>query len=139
MFIIYITDFSTKNKTGVHFFTKIKFTEGWKYKKTIFFSYFISEIPNFSHMGFFRKCSKFRRSIPLMPQRNVTSKNPPTQKCQIDVSRGKLGMDASPKGHFQYIWGYQEVTTPAVFTFPEEILERNTSLFWVLTAPKEMK
>ena len=32
-----------------------------------------------------------------MPQRNVTSKNPPTQKRQIDVSRGKLGMDASPK------------------------------------------
>ena len=31
-----------------------------------------------------------------MPQRNVTSKNPPTQKSQIDVSRGKLGMDASP-------------------------------------------
>ena len=31
-----------------------------------------------------------------MPQRNVTSKNPPTQKRQIDVSRGKLGMDASP-------------------------------------------
>ena len=32
-----------------------------------------------------------------MPQRNVTSKNPPTQKCQIDVSCGKLGMDVSPK------------------------------------------
>ena len=32
-----------------------------------------------------------------MPQRNVTSKNPPTQKRQIDVSRGRLGMDASPK------------------------------------------
>ena len=31
-----------------------------------------------------------------MPQRNVTSKNPPTQKHQIDVSCGKLGMDASP-------------------------------------------
>ena len=31
-----------------------------------------------------------------MPQRNVTSKNLPTQKRQIDVSRGKLGMNASP-------------------------------------------
>ena len=31
-----------------------------------------------------------------MPQRNVTSKNPPTQKRQIDVSRANLGMDASP-------------------------------------------
>ena len=31
-----------------------------------------------------------------MSQRNVTSKNPPTQKHQIDVSCGKLGMDASP-------------------------------------------
>ena len=31
-----------------------------------------------------------------MPQRNTTSKNPPAQKHQIDISRGKLGMDASP-------------------------------------------
>ena len=33
-------------------------------KKNIF-SYFTSEIPNFSYMDFFRKCSMFRQSIPL--------------------------------------------------------------------------
>ena len=31
------------------------------------------------------------------------------------------------------------MTTPDAFTFPEEILKRNTSLFWVLTVSKEMK
>ena len=36
------------------------------------------------------------------------------------------------------IWGYQQVTTDA-FTFPEEILKRDTSLFWVLAVSKEMK
>ena len=36
-----------------------------KRKKNVFFSYFISGIPNFSYMGFFRKCSIFRWSIPL--------------------------------------------------------------------------
>ena len=30
-----------------------------------FFSFYISEIPNFSCVFFFRKCSMFRRSIPL--------------------------------------------------------------------------
>ena len=34
-------------------------------KKKSFFSYFISEISNFSYMRFFRKCSMFRRSIRL--------------------------------------------------------------------------
>ena len=29
------------------------------------FSYFISEIPNFSFTYFFRKCSMFRRTIPI--------------------------------------------------------------------------
>ena len=32
--------------------------------KTIFFSYFILEIPNFSYMRIFRKCSMFCRIIP---------------------------------------------------------------------------
>ena len=36
------------------------------------------------------------------------------------------------------IWGYRQVTTDA-FTFPKEILKRNTSLFWVLAVSKEMK
>ena len=35
-------------------------------KKIVFFSYFISGIPNFSNMGFFRKRSMFRWSIPLV-------------------------------------------------------------------------
>ena len=34
-------------------------------EKKAFFSYFISEIPNFSYMRFFRKCSMFRRRIPF--------------------------------------------------------------------------
>ena len=49
---------------GVHMFTKIKNTDGWKHKK-IFFSYFISEIPHFSYMRFYRKWAMFRWSIPL--------------------------------------------------------------------------
>ena len=50
---------------GVHIFTKIKNTDGWNKKKNVFFSYFTSVIPEFSYMDFFRKCSMFRRSIPL--------------------------------------------------------------------------
>ena len=36
-------------------------------------------------------------------------------------------------------WRYRQVTTPDAFTFPEEILKSNTSLFWVLAVSKEMK
>ena len=32
-----------------------------------------------------------------------------------------------------------QVTTTEAFTFPEEILNRNTSFFWVLAVSKEMK
>ena len=46
-------------------------------KKYIFFSCFISEIPNFSYMRFFRKCSMFRRSIPLTAFIDV-QKGPPS-------------------------------------------------------------
>ena len=35
------------------------------------------------------------------------------------------------------MWGYRQVTTDT-FTFLEEILKRNTSLFWVLAVPKDM-
>ena len=45
-------------KTGVHIFTKIKNTNGWK-------SYFNSGIPNFFFMVSFRKCLMFHWSIPL--------------------------------------------------------------------------
>ena len=40
MFIIYVTDLSTKDKikTGAHIFTKIKNTDGSKKKKKIYFS-----------------------------------------------------------------------------------------------------
>ena len=48
---------------GLDIFTKIKNTDGWK--KSVFFSYFISGIPKFSYMGFFRKSSMFHQSIPL--------------------------------------------------------------------------
>ena len=34
-------------------------------KRKKVFSYFVSEIPKFSYMGFFRKCLMFRWSIPL--------------------------------------------------------------------------
>ena len=65
MFIIYVTDLSTKKNvnTGVYIFTKIENTDNWKQKKK--FSFFISGIPNFSDIGSFRKGSMFRRSIPL--------------------------------------------------------------------------
>ena len=68
MFIIYVTQLKIKN----HIFTKIKNTDGWK--RMFLYSYFISQIPNFSHVGFFRECSMFRRSIPLMA-RNKSCKS----------------------------------------------------------------
>ena len=58
--------FSVISLTGAHIFTKIKNTDGSKKKKNLFFSYFISGISNFSYMGFFRKYSVFRQSIPLI-------------------------------------------------------------------------
>ena len=50
---------------GVHILTKIKNTDVWKKKKNVLLCYFISVIPNFSYMDFFRKCSMFCQSIPL--------------------------------------------------------------------------
>ena len=50
-------------KTGSFFLQKSKMQTVRNRKKT--FSYFISEIPSFSYMHFFRKCSMFRRSILL--------------------------------------------------------------------------
>ena len=44
------------------FLQKSKNTDRCKRKKTVFFRYFISDIPNFSCMGFFRKYSMFRRN-----------------------------------------------------------------------------
>ena len=60
---------------GVHIFTKVKITEGWKKKKNVFFSYFISVIPNFSYMDFSRKCSTFHQSIPLKYREIITVKS----------------------------------------------------------------
>ena len=48
---------------GSFFLQKSKMQTVRNRKKT--FSYFISEIPSFSYMHFFRKCSMFRRSILL--------------------------------------------------------------------------
>ena len=50
---------------GSYFWKNKKYRRLEKEKKNVFFGYFISEIPNFSYMGFFRKCSMFRWSIPL--------------------------------------------------------------------------
>ena len=51
-------------RRGLIFLQKPKIQAVGKREK-IFFSYSISEIPNFSYMHFFRKCSMFCRSIPL--------------------------------------------------------------------------
>ena len=55
----------TKCKDGVSVFYKNQKYRPLKIEKKTFFGYFISEIPNFSYMRFFRKCPMFRRSIPL--------------------------------------------------------------------------
>ena len=52
--------------TGVSSGTGVSCEFFEKEKKKIFFNYFISEIPNFSYMSFFRKCSVFRWSIHLI-------------------------------------------------------------------------
>ena len=66
MFIIYIINLSKiKCKDGGSYFYKNKKYRRLEKEKNVFFSYFISGIPKFSYMGFFRKYSMFRRSIPL--------------------------------------------------------------------------
>ena len=59
MFIIYVIDLSTKIKCkdGGSYIYKIEKYRRLEKEKKILFRYFISEIPNFSCMGFFRKCS----------------------------------------------------------------------------------
>ena len=55
MFIIYVRDSLTKNKSvkmRIHIFTKIINIRGSKQKKKTFSSYFISQIPNFYYMHF---------------------------------------------------------------------------------------
>ena len=58
---------------GSYFYKNQKYRRLEKRKKK--FSYFISEIPNFSYTCFFRKCSKFRRSIPLKQSSSFKSKH----------------------------------------------------------------
>ena len=68
MFIIYVMESSqpkVKCKDGGSYFYKNKKYRRLEKEKNVSFSYFISGIPNFSHMGFFRECLMFRRSIPL--------------------------------------------------------------------------
>ena len=58
MFIIYVTDLSTKNKLlrgGFPFLQKPKIQAVGKRKKIIFFSNSTAENPNFSYMRFFQK------------------------------------------------------------------------------------
>ena len=68
MFIIKVIDLSTKDKKYKH--QKYRPLE---IEKKVFFSYFISEIPHFSYKCFFRKCSMFCGSIPLI-------------SCHVDMS-----------------------------------------------------
>ena len=51
MFIIHVIDLSNKTKMegrGFIFLQKSEKTDSWKKKKNVFFSYFISGIPNLS-------------------------------------------------------------------------------------------
>ena len=59
-------------KKGVHIFTKIKKTEGWKKRKK-YFSFFVTEFLYFSYKRFFRKWSMFRRSIPSTHETNLVN------------------------------------------------------------------
>ena len=64
VFIISVIDLSTKNKMlrrGFVILQKSKIQTVGKKKKT--FGYFISEIPKFSCMDFFRKCSMFAGAL----------------------------------------------------------------------------
>ena len=65
MFIIYVTDLSTKDKikTGAHIFTKIKNTDGSKKKKNLFFSYFIDRGSHFYKNKKYRWFKKEKKSI----------------------------------------------------------------------------
>ena len=54
-----------KCEDGVSYFYKNHKYRRRKKEKNKSFSYFNSEIPNFSYIGFFRKCSTFCQSIPL--------------------------------------------------------------------------
>ena len=62
-----------KRKDGGSYFYKNKKYRRLEKEKYVFFSYFILVIPNFSYMNFFRKCSMFRRSIPLMTYKDPIS------------------------------------------------------------------
>ena len=68
MFITDVTDLPTKNKCkeGGSYFYKNKKYRWLEMEKQNFLSCFISEIPNFSHIDYFRKSSRFCRSIPLI-------------------------------------------------------------------------
>ena len=73
MFIIYVIDFSNKNKCkdGGSYFYKNQKYRPLEIEKKNFFSYFFSEIPNFPYKRFFRKCSMFGWSIPLIKNQNA--------------------------------------------------------------------
>ena len=66
MSIIYIEDLSTKNckDVGSYFYKNQKYRRQEK-QKIYIFQLFHFRNPNVSCMGFLRKCSMFRRRIPL--------------------------------------------------------------------------
>ena len=66
LFTSQIYQLKIKCKDGGSYFYKNKKYRRLQIEKKLLFSYFILEIPNFSHMGFFREWSMFRWSIPLI-------------------------------------------------------------------------
>ena len=63
-----------------------------KEKKNVFFSYFISGIPKFSYMGFFRKCSMFHRSIPFKKRKNNKKKSRTSLPISLSAQFWKISL-----------------------------------------------
>ena len=77
----YVIGLSTKNKIrGFTFLQKSKIQMVEK-EKNVFSSCFISVVPNFSYMDFFRECSMFLRSTPLKQVRVSLYKTDVLHRC----------------------------------------------------------
>ena len=70
-------------KDGGSYFYKNKKYRRSKKEKNVFVSYFISGIPKFFYMGFFRKYSMFRRSIPLSSCISNMSSDIKQHSCKV--------------------------------------------------------
>ena len=90
-----------KFKDDVHIFTKkLKVQTIGNRNKKIFFSDFISETPNYSHMSFFRKCSMFHQSIPLKLDSHV-----PENVCQIKIIPSGVQKKKKKKNRIIFLFG----------------------------------